>query len=395
MRDAYRIHLQRGRDRSVRRRHPWIFSGAIAELEATEEARPGDLGIVLTADGTELGCAMVNPAVPLVARVLRFDGGPIDGAYFRQRFRRAASLRADVIPEGTTAMRLFNAEGDGVPGLIVDRYGEFLVVQCVALGMSRLEALWLPALEEVFAPRGILDRTQKARHDANLDRRDRLLAGEDPGEPVWIEEDHIRHRVDLAAGQKTGLYLDQRENRRLIRSLARGRRVLNAFAYTGGFGTSAGLGGAREVVAVETSGAALEVAREDWAANGLDPAKLHCLREPAQEVLRRDEEPFDLIILDPPAFAKERGQVERAARAYKDVNLWAIKRLGPGAYLATFSCSHHIDLVLFQKILFGASIDARRPLQWISRLGAGPDHPVHLDHPQGEYLKGFLLRAME
>jgi 23S rRNA (cytosine1962-C5)-methyltransferase len=210
-----------------------------------------------------------------------------------------------------------------------------------------------------------------------------------------VEERGHRFLVDLAGGQKTGFYLDQRENRRAIGELAAGRRLLNAFAYTGAFGIYAGAGGAREVVDVETSEAALDLARETWALNGLPPEGRRAVREPAQRFLRREATSFDLIVVDPPPFARERRNVPRAARAYKDLNLWALRRLEPGGYLATFSCSQAVTPDLFQKIVFAASVDAGVRLQWIARLGAAPDHPVHLDHPEGEYLKGFLLRSVE
>lgn len=392
---GYRLRLKGGRDRSVLRRHPWIFSGAIDTVEEADGACCGDLGEVLSASGQWLGIAVVNPSSQLIARMLRFDRGPVDRDWFIARLRAAADLRRRVVPEGTTAFRLVNAEGDGLPGLVVDRYQDYLVVQCMALGMSRLEALWLPALAQVFEPRGILDRSERSRHDSNLARKDRLLQGEAPPERVEVVECGMRFAVDLIGGQKTGFYLDQRENRRLVGSMASGARVLNGFAYTGGFGVAAGANGAREVVNVETSSAALELAKTNWQLNGFPEERLRLVHGQVQEILRNEEQPFNLIILDPPAYAKDRRHVERASRAYKDVNMWAMKRLAPGGYLTTFSCSQHVSVDLFQKIIFSASLDAGRPMQWLARLGAGPDHPVHLDHPQGEYLKGLLLRSFD
>ena len=391
---SYRVHLKAGRERSVLRRHPWIFSGSIQKLEQVEEAQPGDLGEIFSAHGDPLGIAFVNPNSQLTLRVLRFDEGEIDDAYFRARFDQAAALRERLIGAETTALRLVNAEGDGLPGLTIDRYDRHLVVQCAALGMARLESLWLPALQEVFAPEGILDRSTRARGDVNLGAKDRLLAGTEPPAQVEILENGLRFPVDLTAGQKTGFYLDQRENRARLRSLADGARVLNAFSYSGAFGVAAGAGGAAHVVSVDTSAPGLALARTAWELNALPEDRLTTVRVPVQEFLRDTEETYDLIILDPPAFAKERAHVERATRAYKDVNLWAMKRLAPGGYLATFSCSQHVSPDLFQKVIFGASLDAGRRLQWLAKLGAGSDHPVHLDHPQGEYLKGLLLRAL-
>ncbi|MCK4304602.1 MAG: class I SAM-dependent rRNA methyltransferase [Candidatus Eisenbacteria sp.] len=390
----YRVVLKKGREKSVLRRHPWLFSGAIEQLEGTEEAQPGDLGEIRSASGEHLGIGVVNPGSQLAIRMLRFDTGAVDLPWVLSRLHQAAALRARMVPKGTTAMRLVNAEGDGLPGLIVDRYADYLVVQCASLGMSRLQNLWLPALGEVFEPKGIVDRSQRARGDANLSRQDTLLTGEAPPQLLEVQECDRRFAVDIMGGQKTGHYLDQRENRRRVAALARGGKVLDAFAYTGAFGVWAGTEGAEQVVAVETSAAALKLARESWRLNGLDEQRLRTVRAGVQEFLRHEQEQFDVIILDPPAFAKEKVHVQQATRGYKDINFWALKRLAPGGYLATFSCSQHIGTDLFQKIIFGASIDARVPLQWLSRLGAGGDHPVHLDHPQGEYLKGLLLRSL-
>ncbi len=389
----YRLRLAPGRERSVLRRHPWIFSGAVGSLEASPDAQPGDLGLVLAADGRRMGVACVNPQIRLVARLLRWDDGAVDRGWFAERIAAALALRARVVPPEVTALRLVNAEGDGLPGLIVDRYAQVLVVQCLALGMSRLEPFWLPELVAQTGARSVLDRSAHGRGDANLERPDGLLAGEAPPARVEVSEHGVRWWVDLVAGLKTGFYIDQRENRRRVGELAAGARVLNAFAYTGGFGLAAGVRGAREVVDLDTSAKALALARENWGLNGLPEERLVTVHQPAQEYLRGDCGLFDLIVLDPPPFAKEPGHVTRASRAYKDINLWALKRLAPGGLLASFSCSQHISPDLFQKILFGASLDAGRPLQWLARLGAGPDHPVHLDHPQGEYLKGLLLRA--
>jgi len=391
----YRLRLAPGRERSVVRRHPWIFSGAIATIEAGPGARPGDLGLVLAAGGQRLGVAYVNPEIPLTARMLRWEDAPVDRDWFAARIAAARELRARLVAPDVTAVRLINGEGDRLPGLIVDRYADVLAVQCLTLGMARLEPLWLPELRAQTGARSIVDRSAHGRGDANLDRADGLLAGEVPPDRVVVTEHGVRWWVDLSSTQKTGFYIDQRENRRALGDLAAGRRVLNAFAYTGGFGLAAGARGAAAVVDVETSSKALALARENWRLNGLPDERLETVHQSAQEYLRGSHGTFDLIILDPPAFAKEPGHVARATRAYKDVNLWALKRLAAGGYLATFSCSQHVDTDLFQKIIFGASLDAARPMQWVARLGAGPDHPVHLDHPQGEYLKGLLLRATD
>jgi 23S rRNA (cytosine1962-C5)-methyltransferase len=392
---TYRLWLRPGRERSVARRHPWVYSGAVERIEVRAGGPPGALGEIVDARGERLAVATVNPDAPLVARILRFDGGAVDAAHFTAALARAGALRRAVVPDRTHAYRLVNSEGDGLPGLIVDRYGEFLVLQCLTAGMAYLEPLWLPALVAVASPRGVVERSERATRDPDAARADGVHWGEAPPARLEVEERGHRFLVDLVGGQKTGFYLDQRENRRVIGELAAGRRVLNAFAYTGAFGIYAGAGGAREVVDVETSAAALDLGREAWALNDLSPSTRRAVHEPAQRFLRREAEPFGLIVLDPPPFARERRNVPRAARAYKDLNLWALRRLEPGGYLATFSCSQAVSPDLFQKIVFGAAVDAGVRLQWLARLGAAADHPVHLDHPEGEYLKGLLLRSME
>ena len=390
----FRVFLKRGRERSLERHHPWVYSGAVERIEGLPDSAPGGLGEIYGADGRWLATAMIQPEATLTARVLRFDPGPVDAAWVRRRIADAAALRARIVPPETDAYRLINAEGDGLPGLIVDRYAEYLVVQVLTPGVARLERLWLPALVELGEVKGVLARGGLSGRAFAAEHADGLLWGAAPAGRVLIREVGLRFAADLLGGQKTGFYLDQRDNRRRVGRLAAGARMLNAFAYTNAFGVYAAAGGAREVVAVETSVAANELARENWALNGFAPERLHIVREAVQRVLRQEAERFDLIVLDPPPYAKERGQVERAARAYKDLNLHALRRLSPGGLLATFSCSQHIEPDLFQKILFGAALDAGVAVQWLARWGAGPDHPVHLDHPQGEYLKGFLLRSL-
>lgn len=391
---AYRVHLHAGRERSLLRGHPWLYSGAVERIEALPDSLAGELGEILSADGEWLALATVHPRTTLVARVLGFRPEPIDQAWFADRFARAARLRADAIPPETDAYRLVHAEGDGLPGLIVDRYGSYLIVQCLSAGMARLAPWWLPALARSVGPlRGILAKAEAARRDPELEFADGTLWGEAPPESIVVMESGLRMTLRLAAGQKTGLYLDQRENRSLVGSLAAGRRVLDAFCYSGGFALHAAARGALSVTAVDTSAPALAQLEENWRLNGLEPGRLRVAREPVHRFLRHTRELYDLIVLDPPAFAKERGQVEGAARAYKDLNLRALARLAPQGYLATFSCSQHVGLGLFQKIVFSAALDAGRPVAWLRRLGAGPDHPVDLRHPQGEYLKGLLLRA--
>ncbi|MBD3236095.1 MAG: 23S rRNA (cytosine(1962)-C(5))-methyltransferase RlmI [Candidatus Eisenbacteria bacterium] len=391
----FQVRLRAGRQRSVHLHHPWIYSGAVAEIEGHPEARAGDLGRIVSATGEVLGIAMVHPEATLVARMLVWGEQPIGAEWVRARVADAAAWRAGLVEAGWEACRLINAEGDGLPGLIVDRYGDWLVVQCLTRGMVHLQPWWLPALLEAFQPRGLLERPPRGPREAGLERQTAALWGALPPATLLVGEAQRRYLVDLLRGQKTGFYLDQRENRSRVGELARGRRVLDAYAYTGGFAVAAGVGGAREVVAIESSPVAAAGIREHWTANHLPAERLEVVRGSVPRVLRSDDRSYDLIVLDPPPFSRRRGHREHAARAYKDVNLWALRRLRRGGLLVTFSCSQQVGGALFQKIVFAAASDAGLRLQWVARLGAARDHPVHLDHPQGEYLTGLLLRALE
>lgn len=392
----HRLFLRPGRDASVRAHHPWIFSGAVDRVESLPDAADGCCCDIFDAENGWVARGTLHRSSQIICRILTWtEGEEIDESFFRRRFEDAARLRASALDlSRTDAYRLVNAEGDRLPGLIVDRYGRHLVVQSLTAGTMRLQALWVVALRDAFEPESIVDRTEQAIRDPAVEGRTTVLCGEAPADPIWVYENGLKFRVSLMAGQKTGLYLDQRGNRQLCESLSAGREVLNGFAYTGAFGIYACRGGASRVVQIESSAWAVDEGRSGWAANELPADRVEFLREDIFHYLRRDGPDFDLIVLDPPPYAKDKASVERAARAYKDVNLRALRRLRPGGFLLTFSCSQHVGVDLFQKILFGAARDAGVSCQWLSRLGAGADHPVHLDHPQGEYLKGLLIRLV-
>lgn len=392
----HRLFLKPGREASVLARHPWVFSGAVDRVESLPDGVDGDLCDLVSANGDWLARGTMHRSSQIICRILTFRQEAIDEEFFLGRVREALELRMRIVdPARTDAFRIVNAEGDRLPGLIADRYADYLVVQCLTTGMARLSPLWCAALEEVVRPAAIIDRTDRATRDPALAGRREVLRGSAPAESIWIREEGLSFRVNLMQGQKTGFYLDQRANRALLALYARDRDVLNAFAYTGAFGVAAGRAGARSVVQLESSLPALEEAKVHWEANGLPPERVEQIHDDIFRYLRKSDRTFDVIILDPPPYAKGRGSVERASRAYKDLNLWGLKRLRPGGFLMSFSCSQHVSVDLFQKILFGAARDARVSVQWLHRLGAAPDHPVHLDHPQGEYLKGFLLRLVE
>ncbi len=388
----YDVLLKPDRDRSARRRHPWVLSGAVASVAG--EPEPGAWVRVVAADGEPLGHGHWSPASQLRVRLLTFGKEPPAEDLIAQRVAAAVARRADEPLLGDTdAVRLVNAEGDGLPGLVVDRYADALVVRSASAGMHARRDEIARALRDATGAACALERP-----DAAAARREGIAAlpgtlwGQAPDAPVSIRERGRRYRVDVRHGQKTGFYLDQRDARDLVEALAPGRRVLDLFAYTGAFSVAAAAGGARSVALVDGSAEALALAEQN-----LEPfagkLRVRVERADAFRFVRSDGGRYDLLVVDPPPLARRRGDVPRASRAYKDVLLFALKRAEPGALLLAFSCSHHVGPDLFRKIAFGASLDAGRPLQVLRELGAPVDHPVALDHPEGRYLTGLLLRA--
>jgi 23S rRNA (cytosine1962-C5)-methyltransferase len=388
--------LKAGRDKSLKRRHPWIFSGAIERVLGSPAS--GDTVEVRAADGKPLALAAYSPASQIRARVWSFDcQASVDAAFLRERLRAALALREQLpAARHANALRLVHGESDGLPGLVVDRYADVLVAQFLAAGVERWREEIIGALAELAGCEAIYERS-----DAEV----RTLEGL-PARSGWarsamgnaarcpIMEYGLNFRVDVEQGQKTGFFLDQRENRQRIRALAAGRAVLDCFCYTGGFAIAAAAGGAKHVLALDSSAAALDVARDNLAANALDAAKLEFRQADVFAELRalRDRGArFGLIVLDPPKFAPTAAQARNAARAYKDVNLLALKLLAPGGLLATFSCSGGVSAELFQSIVAGAASDAQVEAKIVERFSAGADHPVALGFPEGEYLKGLLV----
>lgn len=391
------VRLKPGKERPVLHRHPWIFSGAIQDIDAT--ARDGEVVEVTDTAGQWLARGHLNRHSQIVVRLLTWDPTePVNRSFWRRRLERAflgrSLLAADA---GTNAYRLVHSESDGLPGLIVDRYANWLVVQFSTLGIERARESIVELLQEMASPAGIYERADPmARQREGLPVSEGVLAGKEPPDVIEICEAGFRFLVDVRCGQKTGFYLDQRENRRIVGALCQGARVLNAFAYTGAFAVYALAGGAVSVVNIDTSREALELAKRNLALNGFPEDRYQLIQGDVFEVLRDYRaagEQFDVIVLDPPKFATTQGQVPSAARGYKDINLLAMQLLRPGGLLATFSCSGVITSELFQKIVFGAAVDARRDVQIISRLSQGPDHPILLSFPESEYLKGLLCRV--
>ncbi len=392
---AATLLLAPGREKSLKRRHPWIFSGAVKRVLGDPQA--GDTVDVRAEGGPLLARAAYSPTSQIRARVWSFDEREeVDAAFLRTRMARALALR-EMLPaaRNSNALRLVHGESDGLPGLIVDRYADVLVAQFLSAGAERWREVLLDALVELSGFETVYERSDaEVRALEGLPARTGFARGNRAARRCPIVEYGLNFRVDVEQGQKTGFFLDQRENRQRIRQLAAGRSVLDAFCYTGGFSISALAGGAREVLSLDSSATALAVARDNLAANSLDAARISFEEADVFAHLRtlRDRaRRYDLIILDPPKFAPTAAQAKNAARAYKDINLLAFKLLNPGGLLATFSCSGGVSAELFQSIVAGAALDAGADARIIERFGPAPDHPVALAFPEGDYLKGLLL----
>ncbi len=387
--------LKKGRDKSLKRRHPWIFSGAIERVLGKPKA--GDTVEVRSAEGAPLAIAAYSPSSQIRARVWSFDPQATTNAeYFNRKVKQAVALR-DALPmaKHTNALRLVHGESDGLPGLIVDRYADVLAVQFLSAGAERWREAILDALVQATHCEAVFERSDaEVRKLEGLEPRVGFARGDRNASRCPITEYGLHFRVDVEQGQKTGFFLDQRENRQRVRALAAGREVLDGFCYTGGFAIAALAGGAARVLAVDSSAPALEVARENLAVNPLDASKIEFEQADVFAHLRalRDRDAkFGLVVLDPPKFAPTAAQAKNAARAYKDINLLAFKLLAPGGLLATFSCSGGVSAELFQSIIAGAALDAGVEAKIIERFQAAADHPVALEFPEGDYLKGLLL----
>jgi 23S rRNA (cytosine1962-C5)-methyltransferase len=390
--------LHPGKEKSVLRRHPWLFSGAVAQLDG--RARPGDTVDVVSHEGRPLGRAAWSPASQIRARMWSFAAEEtIDHAFFKRRVAASVARRA-ALPElaGQQGLRLIHAESDGLPGVIADRYGDTVVLQLTTAGADKWRGAIADSLHKATGCARIYERSDvEVRKLEGLEAVTGWLHGQAADEEPVIVENGIRMTVDFVGGHKTGFYLDQRENRRRVAELARDRRVLNCFCYTAGFSLQALAGGAREVASVDSSGPALATAQRNLALNPqLDAARATWIEADVfteLRSLRAAGERYDLVILDPPKFANTAAHADRAARAYKDINLLGLQLLAAGGLLMTYSCSGGIGAELFARILAGAALDAGRNARIVQHLHGAADHPVDLAFPEGEYLKGLLLQV--
>jgi len=384
------VTLKPDREGPVTAGHPWVFSGAIAHLEG--EGPAGSLAQVVAADRSRIGVGYINPRCSIAVRMLSREREEIDAQFIHKRLETALALRRAVVPADTTGYRLVNGEGDFLPGVIVDVYGSFIVCQCLTAGADALKPLVVEALVDLLSPRGIYEKSEGGvRQEEGLSNAAGLLWGEEPPALLEIQEHGGQFLIDVRGGQKTGFFLDQRENRALVWTFAPGKRVLNGFAYTGGFGIAAARGGAKQVVSIDTSTTSLRLAQRNWQRNGLPGAQGEFVQADMFAYLRESRGMFDLIVLDPPPFIRRRQDLKAGIKGYKEINMQALRLLAADGQLLTFSCSQHLSTMdFFQTILFAAA-DAQRNVRVLKHLGPASDHPVNLAHPEGAYLKGLWL----
>ncbi|MBP2170663.1 23S rRNA (cytosine1962-C5)-methyltransferase [Erwinia toletana] len=393
-----RLILAKGREKSLLRRHPWVFSGAVARLEG--KASSGETIDVCDSQGKWLARAAYSPQSQIRARVWSWEQDEsVDIDFFVRRLQAAQLLRDWLARrDDLDSYRLIAGESDGMPGVTIDRFGNFLVLQLLSAGAEYQRAPLIAALTQCYPDCAIYDRSDvSVRKKEGLELTQGVVCGELPPPLLPITEHGMKLLVDIQGGHKTGYYLDQRDSRLATRRYAKDRRVLNCFSYTGGFAVSALMGGCSEVISVDTSQAALDIARQNVELNGLDLSKAQFLRDDVFKLLRtyRDSgEKFDLIVMDPPKFVENKNQLAGACRGYKDINMLAMQLLNPGGMLLTFSCSGLMATDLFQKIIADAALDARRDVQFIEQFRQAADHPVIASYPEGMYLKGFACRVL-
>lgn len=383
-----RVILKPGKEKAILHRHHWIFSGAVHQLPTFEN---GDFLPVYTSKGELLGTGYFNKKTNIIGRMVAFDDTPPLEAIL-ERLQAALTLRRQLFDVNlTNAYRLINGEGDGLPGLIVDQYCQVLVIQISTLGMDRLRPWLVDTLDRLVKPQAIYEKSLiPSRREEGLKDQQGLLKGQ-PIEIVDILENGLQFKVNLEKSQKTGFFLDHREMRQWMRTLSRGKRVLNAFAYTGGFTVYALAGGASHVDSVDISADAVQAMSENVQFNHLNMDQCGFFSADVFQFLREKPLDYQLVILDPPAFAKRQKDIIPACRGYKDINRLAMQKMPAQSWLLTCSCSHYVNEELFQKVLFQAAAEAGRQVRIVGRHRLAPDHPINIFHPETEYLKSFLL----
>lgn len=393
----YSIRLKKGKEKAVRQLHPWVFSGAIEAFKGN----PLDGEIVRLCDHEEkfMAYGFYNSQSRVAVRLLEWNEEiEIDESWWRNKIKKSVNLRADLLSSNETdTCRLIFSEADFLPGLIVDKYGGFLSVQLLTSGIENIKDIVLDELQNLLKPAGIFDRSDtSSRSHEGLEASFGKLCGVDPPEFVTIKENGIRYDVNIAEGQKSGFYCDQRDNRKLVAQYAKDKRILDCFCYSGGFTLNALQGGASEVVSVDSSALALETLKQNIVLNGMEATQHVAIQSDVNKQLRifkEQNQKFDFIILDPPKYAPSRAALTKAARAYKDLNRLAMGLLNEDGLLATFSCSGAVDISTFKQILAWAALDAGKEVQFIRQFTQPEDHPIRSSFPEGEYLKGLLCRV--
>lgn len=382
------VVLKQGKDKAIRHHHHWIFSGAVSSLP---EFSDGDFLSVSNISGDHLGFGYFNRQSSIIGRLVSFTQTPPLEA-IENALINAISLRKTLFANTeTNAFRIVNGEGDFLPGLIVDRYAGILVIQISTLGMERLKEWLVKKLVSLLSPQAIYEKsTLAARKEEKLPPVEGVIWGDMP-EEIEILENGIKYLVNPQEGQKTGFFLDQREMRQMIGRIAKDKTLLNCFSYTGGFSIAALLGGAKDVVSIDSSEKALILAKKNTELNGISLNRHQLINEDVFAYLRETDLNFDVVILDPPAFAKKQKDINTACRGYKDINRLAMQKMPRGSWLLTCSCSYYVDESLFQKVLFQASVEAKRSARIVGRHQLAADHPINICHPEGQYLKSFFL----
>ncbi|MBN2029722.1 class I SAM-dependent rRNA methyltransferase [bacterium] len=387
------VRLKPGKEKVIHQGHPWIFSGAILQKA---NVPPGTIVQVRSGDGSNMGVAFFNPKTNIALRMIsRTTNVMPDEHFWHERLQRAIELRQWIIPGQTTAYRLIHAEADGFPGFIVDRYEDICVISITTAGIEKIRDILIKIIQELIRPAAIYEKSEgSSRKLEGLSARTGWIFNNSDKEEWTVRENGHLFIINPVHGQKTGFFIDQRNNRQLIGSLSQGKKVLNCFSYTGGFTVYCAKQGAQRTISIDSSKDANQMAIRNIRINNISEKDHSVIEANVFDFLRDDGERFDLIILDPPAFSKSRHDLEKAARGYKDINLHAMRKLNPGGLLATFSCSNFVHDELFLKIVQSAAADAGKQSQLLQTLGPGPDHPTLLPHIEGRYLKGLLLRIL-
>lgn len=392
------VKLKKGKEKAVRQMHPWVFSGAIDQIKGKPEN--GDIIMVNDSNNSFLAYGFFNDKSRVAVRLLEWNQETeIDESWWRKKIKTAVKHRDSLNSKGTNTYRLIFSEADFLPGLIVDRYADFLSVQILTSGIERIKGVILDELQQLLKPKGIFDRSDaSARAHEGMDASSGgILMGSEPPEFVKVKENGVLYQVNIAEGQKSGFYCDQRDNRKWVAEYAKGQRVLDCFSYSGGFSLNAISKGAKEVISVDSSALALETLKRNIESNNFTETPHRLIQSDVNKqlrVFREENEKFDLIILDPPKFAPSRSAITKASRAYKDLNRMAMLLLNEGGILATYSCSGAVDMSMFKQIIAWAALDAGKEVQFIQQFSQAADHPVRSSFPEGEYLKGLLCRVM-